>query len=166
MIIVKKLLNQSRPDAVRLTRKEKTALILLAHAATTLDDLQTELAERLRMVDNGAERLNELSKETDKLLDDLRVTAPENQRKQLENTGSDYEMRLVPKLQPSVTNVIMEKEELRQLVDCARVKCVDCTEDDNACKQCGLYRLLTSILPLEHYNGGLLCPYNMAVWRN
>ena len=166
MIVVKKFAHDSRPDAVRMTRTEKMAMILLAHAATSLDDLQTDLADRLGMVDGGADRLKELSKKTDQLLDDLRRTVPENQRTHLQNTAMDYEMRLAPKMQPSVTNVLMSKEEFRELTDCARAKCADCTLDDTECEQCKLYCLLTSVLPMDDYHSGLLCPYNLATWGN
>lgn len=166
MIVVKNFARDSRPDAVRLTRSEKMAMILLAHAATTLDDLQKDLSDRLGMVENGAERLKKLSHDVDELLNDVRVTVPENQRKHLQNTGFDYEMRIAPKAQPSVTNVLMEKEEFRMLTDCARAKCVDCTLDDNECEECKLFRLLTSILPMDDYHYSSLCPYNMAGWGN
>ena len=33
-------------------------------------------------------------------------------------------------------------------------------------KNCELYRLLTTILPLDKYEGTQLCPYNMATWGN
>lgn len=166
MIVVKNFARDSRPDAVRLTRSEKMAMILLAHAATTLDDLQKDLSDRLGMVENGAERLKKLSHDVDELLNDVRVTVPENQRKHLQNTGFDYEMRIAPKAQPSVTNVLMEKEEFRMLTDCARAKCMDCTLDDNECEECKLFRLLTSILPMDDYHYSSLCPYNMAGWGN
>lgn len=166
MIVVKNFARDSRPDAVRLTRSEKMAMILLAHAATTLDDLQQDLSDRLGMVENGAERLKKLSHDVDELLNDIRVTVPENQRKHLQNTGFDYEMRIAPKAQPSVTNVLMEKEEFRMLTDCARAKCTDCTLDDNECEECKLFRLLTSILPMDDYHYSSLCPYNMAGWGN
>ena len=166
MIVIKQFANHSRPDAVRLTRTEKMAMILLAHAATSLDDLQTELADRLVTVENGPDRLKEISRKTDQLLNDLRETVPENQRIHLQNTAMDYEMRLAPKAQPNTTNVIMEKEEFRGLVDCARARCRECTEDDSTCTECTLYNLLTSVLPLEDYHDGMLCPYNLAAWGN
>lgn len=78
----------------------------------------------------------------------------------------DYEMRLTPKLTPTTSRIIMEKEEFRELVDIARTKCHDCTEDNDSCAKCRLFKLLTSILPLDDYNGGLLCPYNLGEWAN
>lgn len=166
MIVVKNFARDSRPDAVRLSRTEKMGMILLAHAATSLDDLQTDLSDRLGMVENGTERLRKLSHDVDGLLDDLRVTMPENQRRHLQNTAMDYEMRLSPKAQPSTTNVLMEKEEFRELVECARVKCMDCTLDDSECESCKLFRLLTVVLPMDDYHDGMLCPYNLAGWGN
>lgn len=166
MHIVEKRLAPSREDAVRLDRSEKTAMIHLAHAATILEDLQKELKDRLGMVEGGKERLESLSKGADELLNDLNVTIPENQRKHLQNTVKDYTCRVVPKATPWSVNVIMEKEEFRSLIDWARLKCRECADDDEECRKCGLYMVLTSVLPLDDYHQGLLCPYNLGEWAN
>ena len=159
-------MDPSRPDAVRMTRDEKMAMILLAHSATVLDDLQTDLGARLQMIEDGPERMKELSEKTDQILHEVRLTIPMEQRKHLENTCMDYEMRTVPKLTPSETNVVMGKEEFRSLVDFARVKCQMCVESDESCEKCGLYLVLTSVLPLDDYHHQYLCPYNLGRWGN
>lgn len=166
MKIIKKMLEPSREDAVRMTRTEKMAMLSMAHAATVLDEIRGEMPERLDMVEDGKARLARLSESVDALLHDLRLTVPEEQRRHLQNTAMDYECRLVPKATPGSTNVIMEKEEFRDLVDWARTKCRDCAESDEECERCGLYRLLTSVLPLDEYHGGMLCPYNLGEWGN
>ena len=164
--ITKKLLEPSREDAVRLTRTEKMAMIVLAYVATVFDDMQTELGDRLKMIEDGEGRIRAMAYGSDELLHDLRATIPVEQRMNLQNTAKDHEMRLVPKMTPTTTNVIMGKEEFRELVDFARVKCRECILDDQECKTCGLYKLLTSLLPLDDYHNGLLCPYNMGEWGN
>ena len=163
MRIVQKLLDPSRADAVRLTRSEKMSMIVLAYAATILEDLKKDLVDRLEMVEDGKERLMELSEKTDRLLQDVRLTIPENQRMNLQNTASDFEIRLSPKLTPYKTNIIMQKDEFKELVDIARTKCRECTEDDESCEACELFQLLTVLLPLEEYDG-MLCPYNLGEW--
>ena len=165
-MIVKKSMDPSREDAYRMTRREKQAMIMLAHSATVLDDLQKELSDRLAMIPDGMERMHKLAHESDDVLHEVRLTIPMEQRKSLENTCMDYEMRITPKHTPSVTNVVMEKEEFRALVDFARTKCTDCTEDDESCNKCGLFRVLTSVLPLDDYHHQYLCPYNMGRWGN
>ena len=166
MHITKKMISPSRDDAVRITRSEKMSMIVLAYACTILEDLKTDIADRLKMVDGGAERLNELSEKADGLLNDLRVTIPLNQRQNLENTARDFEIRLTPKLTPYKTSVVMQKEEFKELIDFARTKCRDCTESDEECEKCGLYQLLTVLLPLDNYHDGMLCPYNLGEWAN
>lgn len=166
MRVVKKLLYPSRPDAVRLRRTEKGAMLYLFHAVTTLDDLKKDLPDRLDMIQDGHERLNLIVAEADELLNDIRVTIPENQRRGLENVASDYQARLVPCATPGETNIVITYEEFRTLVDCARVACRDCTFDDNECEKCELYQLLTSILPMDDYHCMNLCPYNLGVWKN
>ena len=164
--IMKKLLEPSREDAVRMTRTEKMSMIVLAYVATVFDEMREELRERLTMVEEGTEKIEILAKISDELLHDLRATIPIEQRINLENTAKDHEMRLVPKMTPSVTNVIMTKEEFRELVDHGRTECRDCTKDDKECGACGLFKILTSVLPLDDYDNGLLCPYNMGEWGN
>ena len=166
MRIVQKVLQPSRDDAVRLTRIEKMAMLQLAYIATVLEELQTDLKDRLEKIDQGAEKMHVLASGSDEILNDLRLTVPMNQRMSLQNTAMDYEMRLTPKLTPMSTNVIMDKDEFKEIVDIARTKCHDCTEDSNTCTKCRLFKLLTSILPLEDYDGGLLCPYNLGEWAN
>ena len=166
MRIVRKKLYPSREDAVRMTRSEKLSMLMLAYAATVLEDLMTEMPDRLAMVDGGTDRLKKLSEETDELLNDLRLTIPMNQRESLERTAEDYEMRMIPKATPSKTNILMMKEEFRGLIDVARTKCRECTEDDESCTKCDLYNLLTCVLPLDDYHSVLLCPYNLGGWKN
>ena len=165
MHIEKKMLQPSREDAVRITRSEKMAMLEMAYIATVFEDIQKDLSERLTMVEDGTGRMALLSQMADALLNDLRLTVPMNQRMSLQNMAIDYEIRLTPKMTPTTTRVIMEKEEFRELVDIARVKCRECTETDESCKVCKLFTLLTSVLPLDDYSG-MLCPYNMGEWGN
>lgn len=166
MKIVKKVLEPSRSDAIRLRRNEKMAMLCLMYAITILEDMKDDMPERLKMVRNGEERLRVLTSGADELLNDLRVTVPMNQRVGIHNTAMDYEIRLTPKLTPSETNVVMTKEEFRQIVDAARAKCRDCADDNEECVKCELYRVLTSVLPLDDYDDSNLCPYNLARWGN
>lgn len=166
MHISKQVLQPSRADAVRLTRSEKMAMLELAYMATVFDDLRNDLKDRLKMIGVGTERMEDLAAESENILNDLRLTIPMNQRMSLQNTATDYEMRLTPKATPTVTRVVMEKEEFRQLVDIARIKCRECVENDEDCQKCELYKLLTSVLPLDEYNGGMFCPYNLGEWGN
>ena len=166
MMTIKRVLKDSREDAVRLTRSEKMSMLVLAYADTILDELRTDMADRLKMVEGGAETLQEAAEKVDWLLNELRLTVPMNQRMHLQNTAADYDVRMTPKLTPGSTNVIMEKEEFRGLVECAREKCKVCTLDDEECEGCELFRLLTSVLPMDDYHNGMLCAYNLAGWGN
>lgn len=165
-MIVKKLLDPSRPDAVRLKRNEKLSMLHMMYAVTVIDDLKTDICDRIEMIQDGMERLDRIAKESDALLNELRVTIPENQRIAMQHTAEDYEIRLTPKATPSENNVIITKEEFRELVDAAKTKCMDCTLDDEECSKCKLYQLFTSVVPLDNYNALNLCPYNLGGWAN
>lgn len=164
-MIVRKELEPSREDAVRLNRGEKQSMIVFAYVATVYEDMQKELADRLKMVRDGPLRMNGISADADALLNELRKTIPMNQRLNLQRTIEDYEMRLVPKATPGRTTVVMAQDEFKALVDAARVKCRECTEDSKACTKCELYQLLTVVVPLDDYDGWMLCPYNMGEWK-
>lgn len=163
--IVKKQLLPSREDAVRMTRNERFAMLWFGNAVSTLEELKTDIAQRLEMIPDGQERLEKLYTETDDLMNEVLETIPMNQRTSLENTKHDYDVRIAPKLSRFSTNILMTYDEFKALVDIARTKCRECTEDDRTCSGCQLYNLLTSILPLDDYSG-LLCPYNMGEWAN
>ena len=166
MRITKEMLSPSRDDAVRLNRHEKMGMISLAYIATVLEDMQTEMRSRFEMIPQGTERLLWVSDETDKLLNELRETIPIEQRLNLQNTAQEYECRLAPKLTPFKTNIVMQKDEFKELIDLARAKCIDCMDSDTECEKCKLFKLLTVILPLDDYHDGMLCPYNMGEWKN
>lgn len=158
--------NPSRPDAWDMTRTEKTSLTFLMNAAASLNEAKEDLAERLKKIDGGPELMDQLAEGSIKLLNEVRMTIPERQRQSLANTACDYEMRLVPKMTPRTTNVIVQKEEFRSLVDAAQVRCTSCAEMNENKGQCDLFRLLQVVLPLEAYDTTLLCPYNRAEWEN
>ena len=166
MRITREILSPSRDDAVRLNRSEKMSMIVLAYAATILEDLKTDLADRLTTIADGAERMADVSEKVDSLLNDLRKTVPINQRMNLQNTANEFEIRLSPKMTPYKTNIVMQKDEFKELVDHARTRCRDCTESDEDCEKCRLFQLLTVFLPLDDYHDGMLCPYNLGEWAN
>ena len=161
-----KFVYPSREDARDLTRNEKSSLTHLMNATSSLNEAKDDLAERLKMIDGGPELMDQLAAGSVKLLTEIRMTIPERQRNSLANTAQDYEMRLVPKFTPSTTNVIVPKEEFRNLVDAAQVKCVDCMEPNENKHRCELFKLLQVVLPLEAYDTTFLCPYNRAEWEN
>lgn len=88
-MIVKTALEPSRDDAVRLTRLEKMGMIVLAYAATLIDELRSQLKSRIAMVEGATEEMDELSERIDKVLHDVRLTVPIEQRAHLQNTAMD-----------------------------------------------------------------------------
>ena len=161
-----KFVHPSREDAWDMTRNEKASLTFLMNAASALVDAKTDLADRLTKIDGGTELMAQIADGCLKLLTEVRMTIPERQRMSLANTARDYEMRLVPKMTPSKTCVVVQKEDFRHLVDAAQAKCVECAELNEDCGKCELFRLLQIVLPLEAYDTTFLCPYNRAEWEN
>ena len=156
----------SRNDAWDVTRQEKMSILFLMNTVSSMMDSREELKDRVSRIDGGAELMDTMVDSSEKLLTEIRRTIPEDQRVSINNISKDMEMRMVPKMTPSKTTVLMQKEDFRNLVDAAQVKCRECTDDSEQCKACGLFKLLKVVVPLETYDGTFLCPYNLAGWEN
>jgi len=164
--MAEQFVHPSREDAWDMTRREKSSLIFLMNATSAWVEAKDDLAERLTHIDGGPELMQTLVDGLIKLLTEIRMTIPVRQRTSLANTAKDYEMRMVPKMTPSKTNVVVEKEDFRELVNAAQVKCTECAELNENKKTCELFRLLQVVLPLDAYDTTFLCPYNRAEWEN
>lgn len=156
----------SRDDAWDVTRQEKMSILFLMNTVSAMMDSREELKDRVSRIDGGQELMDTMVDSSEKLLTEIRRTIPEDQRVSINNVSKDMEMRMVPKMTPSKTTVMVQKEDFRQLVDAAQVKCRECTDDNEQCKACGLFKLLKVVVPLETYYGTFLCPYNLAGWEN
>ena len=152
-------------DCERLKRSEMTAVrMLLAHLSSA-KYAQEDLQDRLECIPHGRTRMRLAVAQLRAVCDDLIGTISKSQAKQIYGTMRDFDVRLVPKLTPMTTNVIMTKEECKDLIDCAREKCFGCVEDGESCRQCKLYKLLEATTPMEDYGDGLICPYSLAKWE-
>ena len=153
-------------DCERLRRAEFEAMRCLlgavSYAATAREDLQ----KRLECVPDGKRRMNMVLGGLKAIADDLIGTVPRGQCRQIRNTMQDMEMRMVPKMTGMSQNVILEKENAKALIDVAMKQCRGCVEDDVSCRECGLYRVLVSFLPLDTYDNGMLCPYSLSEWKD
>lgn len=156
----------SRDDAWMVTRREKLSILFLMNTVSAMMDSREELKDRVSRIDGGSEMMNTMCDVSEKLLTEIRRTIPTDQRHNINNVSRDMEMRMVPKATPSKTCVVMQKDEFKALVDAAQAKCHDCVDDNMECRKCELFQLLTVILPMDAYDVGNLCPYNMAGWEN
>lgn len=156
----------SREDAWDVKRQEKMSILFLMNTVSAMMDSRSELADRVSRIEGGKELMDTMVESADKLLTEIRRTIPEDQRRSINNISKDMEMRMVAKMTPAKTTVLVQKEDFRALVDAAQVKCRECTDDSEQCKACELFRLLKVVVPLETYDGTFLCPYNLAGWEN
>ena len=134
----------------------------MSYTAHAREDLQ----KRLECIPSGRQRMSMVLGGLKAIADDLIGTVPVGQCKQIRNTMQDMDMRMVPKLTPMSQNVILEKDVAKSLIDTTREKCVGCVEDEESCRKCALYKVLESFLPLDTYEGGLLCPYSLSEWKD
>jgi hypothetical protein len=153
-------------DCERLTRPEmqslKMMLALLSAAAYAEKDLRRCL-ERVRY---GNRLMRMALGSLRSLMNKVLGTVSRNQCKHIYGTMTDYEVRLVPKLTPGSTNIILTKEQGKALMDCAQWQCKDCVKDGEEARKCKLYQLLESTTQMDDYGDGLLCPYALAEWRD
>ena len=137
---------------------------MLLAALSTAAYAQEDLQKRLECVPYGNQRLKLAVGGLRAVCDDVIGTITRSQCKQIYGTMKDFEMRLLPKLTPGSTNIIMTKEQGKDLLDCARWKCHDCIEDGESCRKCQLYKLLEATTPMDDYGDGMICPYSLAEW--
>lgn len=152
-------------DCERLKRGEMDAVRMLLAALSTAAYAQKDLTGRLECVPAGNRRMRMAVGSLRSVVNDLIGTISRSQCKQIYGTMRDFEMRLLPKLTPGTTNIIMTKDQGKDLLECARWKCHDCVEDGEACRQCKLYKLLEATTPMDSYGDGLICPYALAKWE-
>ena len=153
-------------DCERLRRNEMNAVRMLLALLSTMSYAKDDLRGRLECVPNGNRRFRMAYGQLKAVCDDLIGTISTSQAKQIYGTMKDFEMRLVPKLTPGSTNIIMTKEEGKDLLDCARWRCQACTEDSESCRSCRLYKILEATTPLDDYGATLICPYSLAEWED
>lgn len=110
-------------DCERLMRSELTAVRMLLAALSTAAYAQEDLQARLESVPYGKQRMRLAVGSLRAICDDVIGTISKSQCKQIYGTMRDFEMRLLPKLTPGSTNIIMTKEQGKELLDCARWAC-------------------------------------------
>lgn len=145
-----------------------TEFTLLKRLAAFISDLlyaKEDLENRLALIPDGQNRMDNILDSVSDLLKDILSTGPENQKKQLYNVMKDYKVELMPRLSSGSKNIIMTKSQAKQLIDVAQEKCKSCVEDCNSAKKCALYQLLEITAIPDSYDT-LLCPYSRAVWRD
>ena len=153
-------------DCKRLNRAEFEALRCLLGAVNYTAIARDDLQKRMEAIPGGKQRMNMTLGGLKAIADDLIGTVPRGQCKQIRNTMQDMEMRMVPKMASMSRNVILDKDIAKGLVNAAMEKCHGCVEDQEECRKCPLYKVLESFLPLDHYDGGMLCPYSVSEWED
>lgn len=146
----------------RLVATESNALKRYGAFFSEMLNVKEDLNRRLQMIE-GQDKINKIIKDSSELFEDILDTVPAAQKRNLRNTFTDYKIALVPLLQPDSTNIIMQRDIAKELVDVAMAKCVGCVEDDKSCKKCRLYKLLEVLTTPSHYET-LLCPFSLAEW--
>lgn len=150
----------------RLTRRERTALLLLICTEAIMATVEGDLRERLEHVPGGVEKLQKALGLVTEIEKGILPTVSREQRRAMQKTMHDYELRPVPKLTPEKHNLVVEKETLKTLVDAAQDgACTLCVKDARESRDCKLQRILSVITPMNDY-GGELCPFNNVGWEN
>ncbi len=150
----------------RLNRSEFEAVRCLLGAVSYVAHANDDLQKRAELIPYAKQRMAMLLGGIRALADDFIGTVPRGQCKQLRNTMSDMDMRMVPKMTSMSRNVILDKDVAKGLVDAAMEKCHGCVEGPEEGMRCPLYKVLESFLPLDSYENGMLCPYSMSEWKD
>ena len=153
-------------DCVRLKKSEMASLKILLTMQSVATDVLEDLTERLGMVPRGRQRVASGVGLLKSALLDVIGTMPINQGRQLQGTMNDYKVQIVPKMTPlDRGNIVLSKDQAVALLEMAKEKCIDCTEDGYSCRKCELYKIMEATTPLDDYGNGMSCPYTLVKWR-
>lgn len=149
-------------DCERMTRTEFEATRCLLGATSYLAHARDDLGKRLECIPRGKQRMAMLMGQVKSLSNQIVDTMTIQQAKQMRNVMADMEMRMVPKLTPSRSNILMPADAAKTLVSCAQYKCRECIAYGEEARKCELYKVLEALTPLDDYGNGLTCPYYRA----
>lgn len=152
-------------DCERMTRPEFEAMRCLLGAVSYIAHASEDLQKRLECIPRGRQRMAMAKGAISAVANDLIGTMTVAQCRQMQNVMSDMELRMVPKMTPKKTSVVMPKESAMALIDSAKARCAMCAAEGEEIRQCGLYQILEGLIPLDSYGDGLLCPYALAEWE-
>lgn len=153
------------PVEKRFVSSEWNKIIAYASYLSELSYMRDDMQSRLSMVENGPDRLNKLIEDAGSLLRDILDTGTENQKRKLRNTFHDFKMVLTPMMSPGTTNVLMTKDQAKELVDLAQEKCKNCIEDAEAAEKCPVFKVMEVTTPLNRYDS-MICPFSLAQWSD
>ena len=153
-------------DCERMTKPEFEALRCLLGAVSYVAHANNDLQKRLECIPGGKQRMAMALGSIKAIAEDIVGTMTRQQAKQMQNSMSDLEMRMVPKLASIAQNVVLDKDIAKGLIDMAKDQCHGCVEDNNSCRECKLYQMLEAVTPLDDYDYGLICPYSLAEWED
>ena len=149
----------------RLRRSEMTALKMLYTLLAITAEAKDDLWDRLQHVPHGRWMLASAFGMLGRVCKDVRDTATKEQKKQMNDTLLNYKVQVVPKATPLSDNVVITKQQAYSLVNIAKDRCRECTENGFSCRKCELYKFLEAADPLEDYGNDLMCPYALREWK-
>ena len=152
-------------ECKRLTRPEMASLSMVMALASNLHFSKDDLKERLESIPGGTQRMNMLLGSVDSLFLDLIGTVCDRQRRQLRNQARDMKIQIVPTWKISNNKILIHKDEMKELVNCARYKCRQCADTGEEARKCRLYKWLEINVPLDDYGDDLICPYARVDWE-
>ena len=149
----------------RLTRGERTALVMLACAENIVHEAEKDLQRRMGEQPEWIQTAHDVRKKLDWMVDASFGTLSPEQLLHMKATARDYELRLKPKMTPAENNTVLDKETLRTLIDAAQVKCTECFNTELESRNCKLQKVLAMLCPMPKYEGEF-CVFNLAEWEN
>lgn len=149
----------------RLVSSEFVQVKRFASFLSELNYLYDELKSHWSLVENGEERVKKLIDESLQLFEDLLDTVPKNQIKSLRNAVEDYRVAFVPKTMPASQSVVMDKEQIKSLIDLAQEQCKTCVKTPEEAECCPVFQQCVGVVPPSGYDS-LICPYSRAEWED
>ena len=147
----------------RLVTSEFLEVKRFASFLSELNFIYEELKTHWEMVEDGENRIKKCIDESLQLFDELLDTVPPNQVKSLKNAVEDYRVAFVPKISSSNQGVVMDKEQIKNLVNLAQEQCKFCIKTSEEAETCPVFQHCIGVVPPTSYES-VSCPYSLAEW--
>lgn len=148
-------------DRERMTRDELNAFIYFKCALASAGYAWEKMKRRLAYIPAGEQRFKMQMGGMNALLDDIAGTMPKQSQKRMDGITNDYKIALIPKAGTEPKRLIMDAEDGAILVQAAMHYCEhECIRtDEEARRECRLYRIFEAYMPLNNYGDGGMCQY-------
>ena len=148
-------------DRERMTRDEMNALIYFKCALASAGYAWQKMQRKLGYVPAGLQRFKMFMGGMNSLIEDIGGTMPKQSQKRMDGIVNDFKIALIPQAATEPKRLVMDSLDGATLMEAAMHYCEhECVmTDEEAKRNCKLYKIFETYMPLNHYGDGGMCEY-------